>query len=115
MTHFDHLQTTDAVLMELGQRVQRERLRVNLTQEECARESGCSRSTVDRLERGHSIQLSSFMAILKTLALTTRLEMLLPEHLPSPMQQLERKKERKRASGERPKEPKVPFIWGEEQ
>ena len=45
--------TDDAVLAELGERLAHRRIQQGLTQATLSRQAGVSRSTVDRLERGH--------------------------------------------------------------
>ncbi len=91
---------TDAVvLVELGARLRRHRLRLNMTQAELAREAGVSKSTVERLEAGSSTQLSSFVRLLRALDLLENLNLLAREPAPSPMEELRfRGKQRQRAS-----------------
>ncbi|HEX6929299.1 MAG TPA: helix-turn-helix transcriptional regulator, partial [Gammaproteobacteria bacterium] len=58
-----------AVLAELGRRLSHRRIEAGLTQEKLARESGVSKRTVERLEAGSSVQLTSLIRLLRTLAL----------------------------------------------
>jgi len=92
---------TDAtVLAELGRRLARLRLDRNLTQQQLADEAGVSRHTVLRLEDGHSVTLTALLRVLRAHGLLEGLEALVPEPLPSPIEQLERKgRQRRRASG----------------
>ncbi len=109
--------TDEAVLAQLGERLARCRLNRNQTQDEVAAEAGVSKRTVERLEAGHSAQLSNLIRVLRALGLLGNLDRLVPEPLPSPMQQLElqgRVRERAskpRATGEA--EDKE-WTWGDE-
>ncbi|MGD0196540.1 MAG: helix-turn-helix transcriptional regulator [Solirubrobacteraceae bacterium] len=106
-----------ALLAEIGRRLQTQRLDRNLTQDELAAEAGVSRDTVARLERGQSVSLSHALRILRALALLEGLAALIPEPLPSPLEQLERAgRRRRRAAGshatQRNEEPGGGWSWG---
>jgi transcriptional regulator with XRE-family HTH domain len=108
--------STDAgALAELGRRLTRARLDGNLTQADLAREAGVSKRTVERLEAGESTQLGNLLRVLRALDLLGRLDALVPEGSPSPVEQLRlegRQRERVRskatASGAKP------WTWGDE-
>lgn len=94
-------QATDAaVLAEIGRRLALVRLEKNLTQIQLAEQAGVSKSTVQRLESGDvSPQLSGFIRVCRVLDLIERFELLVPEPLPSPVEQLKLGgKRRQRAS-----------------
>lgn len=76
------------VMAELGVRLAHARLKRNATQAQVAREAGVSKRTVERLESGVSVQLSSLLRVLRALGLTPRLDALLPPPAPSPMERL---------------------------
>ncbi|MEE9382984.1 MAG: helix-turn-helix transcriptional regulator [Nannocystaceae bacterium] len=105
MTEFRKLLANEAVLVEVGRRLAETRLALNLSQAKCARDSGVSTSTVERVEHGRSIQLGSFIAILRTLSLLDNLDKLFPKHDGfSPMQRLreeQRSKKRTKTSSKR--------------
>jgi len=102
----------DAVLQELGQRIARYRLNRNMTQGELATESGISTPTVQRLEKGHSTQATNLIRILRTLKLLENLEALVPDPVPSPLQQARMQgKARKRASAPRKRKATTPWTW----
>jgi transcriptional regulator with XRE-family HTH domain len=107
----------EAVLQEIGERVARTRLELNLTQDETAQSAGVSKRTVERLEAGHSVQLGHFLRICRALGLLDRLDAFLPEQVPSPIDLLRfRGRERKRASGVREiSSPQLPWRWGEDE
>jgi transcriptional regulator with XRE-family HTH domain len=101
--------TDEAVLSELGARLERTRLERNLSQRELAAEAGVERKAVQRLEAGEPVKLTSFIRVLRALALLDALDALVPEPLPSPIELLKlRGKRRRRASGTRGKNKKTP-------
>ena len=112
-----HQSTDLAVLAEWGERLSRSRLDRNFTQAQLAAEAGVSKRTVERLEKGESVQLTSFVRILRALGLSDRFELLVPEPEASPIARLESKgKERQRASGTRDSGApggSGPWTWGE--
>src|SRR5690625_4519847 len=86
------------ILAELGQRLARRRLDLDLTQAATAKEAGVSKRTVERMEAGATVQLSSFIRLLRALDLLETLDRLLPEPGPSPLDLLKLKgKQRQRA------------------
>jgi transcriptional regulator with XRE-family HTH domain len=99
--HFNTLTTDAAVLTELGRRLARHRLERNWTQAELAEEAGIGQATVQRAERGESVQMTSMVKLLRTLELLDALDAAIPESIALPIAQLEReqRKTRRRASG----------------
>ena len=79
-----------AILRELGRRLCRCRLNQPLSQGALAEAAGVSRNPVLRLERGESVQLASFIRILRALGLLDNLDAAAPATDPSPMQLLRR-------------------------
>jgi len=112
--------TDDAVLAELGRRLERHRIQRNRTQAEMAEQAGIGRATLQRLERGESVQMTSMIKLLRELGLLTAIDAAIPESIDLPIAQLEReqRKRRKRARGSRgvpPAEPvEEPWRWGDE-
>jgi len=110
---------TDAtVLAELGSRLARTRLERNITQAQLAEEAGIGVATLERMERGESARLSSLIRVLRALGLLERLDALVPEPLPSPIERLRlRGSERRRASRAGPPpgpSASEPWQWGDE-
>lgn len=88
--------TDEQILKELGERVKTERIRQGMTQETLSAKSGVGKSTVERFEKGESLQLLNLIRILRTLNLLQNLQLLIPSGEPSPMEYLYNKSERQR-------------------
>lgn len=105
----------DAVLNELGTRLERARLDVDMTQARLAEEAGVSKSTVERLEKGHSVQLSNLIRVLRVLGLLKNLDNLIPPAGPRPVELLRMQgRQRQRASGSRKRSSETDWTWGDE-
>ncbi len=92
----------DAILAEIGERVARRRLDLQLTQADVAEQAGVAKRTVERIEAGASAQMSSIIRIFRVLDLLPGLDRMIPEAGPRPMDLLKRKgKVRQRASKSR--------------
>ena len=106
--------TDTTILTELGQRLQRQRLNLNISQAALAKEAGVSTPTVQRLEAGSSVQLGSLLRVLRALGLLERLEGLVPPPTVRPMDLLEREgARRQRASSPRDEPEPKPWTWGD--
>ena len=91
-----------AILRELGDRIQRRRLAMNISQIELTRKAGVARKVIQNIESGRGSTLKGFVRTLRALGLTTELGLLLPEPGPSPLELARLKgRERLRASGRR--------------
>lgn len=106
----------DAILVELGTRLARRRLDLQLTQAEVAEQAGIAKRTLERIEAGASAQLSSLIRILRVLDALLGLDRMLPESGPRPMDLLKRKgKVRQRATRQREEKPaEKPWIWDDD-
>ena len=60
---------TDPVLKEIGVRLTQQRVLAELTQAGLAEKAGVSKRTVERIEAGNSIQLSTMIQVLRVLVL----------------------------------------------
>jgi transcriptional regulator with XRE-family HTH domain len=117
--------TDDALLGELGSRFARIRIDRRLTQAQLAEQAGVSKRTVERLERGEAgTQLWGFLRLCRVLGLVERLDVLLPEPEPSPLELMKlRGRLRRRVRPARPamadnlllaEAPAKPWRWGDE-
>src|ERR1700689_932883 len=120
--HLDEIMTDAAVLSELGRRLERHRLERNWTQAVLAAEAGVGQATVQRAERGESVQMTSMIKLLRALELLAGLDVGVPESIELPIARLEReqRRTRRRARGRRghrgaraPEPPEEPWRWGE--
>ena len=119
--------TDEQILQELGTRLKTERIRQKMTQETFAKNCGVAKSTVERFEKGESVQLANLLKMLRTLHQLSGIELLLPVSEPSPMEYLYAKnpKEPERYREVREKTPEYGnsssvkntenFIWGEDK
>ena len=123
LMHFIELLTDDAVLRELGQRLERLRLARNISQQELARSAGVSRATIIRVERGESVQMSTMVKLWRALDLLAEIDAAVPERVDSPIAAVDResrRRERRRATAHRlrqrpsPDAASRPFRWGDE-
>jgi transcriptional regulator with XRE-family HTH domain len=113
------LNTDQTVLTELGRRLARTRLERNISQEGLAIEAGVSKSTVERLEAGRPVKLTSFLRVLRALGQVDVLDRLVPEPLPSPIERV-RLQGRRRQRAARPRnqgsaQPETPWTWGTDE
>lgn len=105
----------DALLAQLGKRLLQYRLNKNMTQAALAEEAGVSERTINRVEHGHSTQLSNFFRLLRSLGLLENMDAFIPEPAISPMQQMKLQgKNRKRASSSESKKRDGTWSWGED-
>lgn len=111
------LLTDDAILAEIGQRIARRRLDMQLTQAVAAEQAGVSKRTLERMEAGYSSQLSSLVRVLRVLDGLPGLDCMIPETGERPMDLLKRKgKIRQRAPGRRAaKSPAMPWAWDDDK
>jgi transcriptional regulator with XRE-family HTH domain len=111
-----NLLADDAILVEIGARIARRRLDLQLTQAAVAEQAGVAKRTLERLEAGHSMQMSNLIRILRVLEGLPGLDRMLPEAGPRPMDLLKREgKPRQRASGgRRSDQPGAPWTWDED-
>lgn len=111
------LRSDDAILAEIGRRIARRRVELDLTQAELAEQAGISKRTVERLENGASIQMSTMIRVFRALKMLDGLERLIPETGPRPLELLKaRGKQRRRASSKNRKDQADQvWSWGDEQ
>jgi len=89
---------TEELMIELGEQLRAQRLRINLTLDDVARKSGLSINAVRRLESGEGSTLASFVSLLKALNRASWLQTLQPPVTINPLDMLKQRERRKRAS-----------------
>jgi transcriptional regulator with XRE-family HTH domain len=118
--HINKSMSGDAILAELGARLERHRVERNRTQAELAEEAGIGRATLQRIERGDSVQLTSIVKLLRALELLGALDAAVPESIALPIAELERQQRRGRRrargrhGGPTPPDEELPWLWGED-
>jgi transcriptional regulator with XRE-family HTH domain len=106
-----------AVLAELGRRLERHRVQRDRTQAELAEQAGIGRATLQRIERGESVQLLSLVKLLRTLDLLEALDSAVPETIELPIARLDRERRppRQRARRRRAAPASTePWTWGDD-
>jgi transcriptional regulator with XRE-family HTH domain len=109
----------DAVLAELGRRLAQRRLAFRLSQAELAEQAGVGKRTVERIEAGHSAQLTNLIRLLRVLELMPALDAMIPPETVRPMTLLKQggklpQRVRKRNDDESAPEGE-PWSWDETQ
>jgi transcriptional regulator with XRE-family HTH domain len=113
---FKNIATDEAVLQELGQRLERRRIDLQLTQANLADQAGVSKRTIERIESGAAAQTSSLIRILRVLDLLGGLDRFIPETGARPMDLIKLQgKLRRRASSKSPPKTATGWAWGEEE
>ena len=116
-----HEATDSAVLQELGERLERRRIDMGVTQAQLAQEAGISKRTVERIEAGDSTDFVMLLRALRVLKLLDTLDQWIPDLPQSPLLLLKsRGRVRKRVGRPRgnqddkvPLNPPVPWKWRE--
>ena len=111
------LLTDQAVLDDIGERLAQRRIESDLTQAELARQAGVGRSTVERMEAGHSTQMSSFIRVMRVLNLLEQFFDRFPKPglSPLPLVKSQRKLRQRASSKRRPaQEPDREWVWDDD-
>jgi len=77
--------TDQAILQEVGERLERRRIDAGLTQARLAEEAGVSKRTVERIEAGHSTDFVMLLRVLRVLKLMEPLDQLVADLPQSPL------------------------------
>ena len=104
-----------AVLMELGARIKRNRIDMQLSQQDFAAKTGISTRTLSAAENGEDIRLSSLIRILRTLGCLENIDLLLPELAFDPEAYRTLGRERKRISKSNKNRNKIKWKWEDEK
>jgi len=101
-----------AILKELGVRISQYRINFQLSQARLAEQAGVSKRTIERIESGHSTQMSSMIRVLRVLELLPGLDSLIPETGPRPLDLLKLEgRKRQRAYSSRSKNDEKDAAW----
>lgn len=103
-----------AILKELGLRIKRGRLDMQLSQEDFAKKAGISARTLSSVENGDDIRLGNLIKILRTMGCVENFDLLLPELSFNPEDYRLLGKERKRVSRKTAVQDHHQWKWGDE-
>jgi len=106
----DDFSNVDDCIDEIGSRIRSARIKAHYTQEDLSRLSGVSLNSVARLEQGKTVQLDTFLRVVKVLRLLPRLEVMFPREEISPMQLI--KKEKAKVIYRKSSAKKTQWKWG---
>ena len=101
--------------MELGARIKRNRIDMQLSQQDFAAKAGISTRTLSAAENGEDIRLSNLIRILRTLNCLENLDLLLPELAFDPESYRTLGRERKRVSRTIENNDTSEWKWGDEK
>ncbi len=103
--------TNQMVLKEIGTRLQKYRLDMNMKQSELSKKSGVSVATIRRLESGEDVGLGKVVSVLLAMGLSSNLDCIIPEETVNPIDVSRLGHTRKRAVKKGKKEKNL--TWGE--
>ena len=105
------LLTTPQIEQELGRRLRRRRLELNLSQEGVALHSGLSRRTITAVEHGQGATLATLIELLRALDAMDILDNFLPDPGPSPLVMARLREEPMRRYASKPRRAPDPAAW----
>lgn len=104
-----------AILKEIGIRIKRNRIDMQLSQRDFAAKAGVSVRTLSSAENGEDIRLSNLIRILRAMDYVENLNLLLPELSLDPESYRILGKERQRVSKKTEKKNTSEWKWGDEE
>lgn len=105
------LLTTSQIEQQLGRRLKRRRLELNLSQEGAALHSGLSRRTITAVEHGQGATLATLIDLLRALDAVDILEDFLPDPGPSPLAMARLREDPIRRYASKPRRAPDPAAW----
>lgn len=99
---------------ELGRKIEAFRLSQNMRQDDVARMTGLSRSTIVRVESGKGGTIDSLIRIVKALGIEERLDNLVPDARISPLEKRDEPQMRQRARPGKTDGQSETWTWGDE-
>lgn len=110
--------SSQAALSDLGSKLKTYRIYRGLTQEDLAEKTGVSRRSIQYMENGRDINLTTLIKVLMAFGLDSNLELLVPDSNRRPSFFVKNKgviPQRARASKQTKQTVKKAFKWGDEQ
>ncbi|WP_323762154.1 helix-turn-helix transcriptional regulator [Maricaulis sp.] len=110
----DEVLPIDALLKQIGARIERYRIARHIKQEDLAEQAGISSRTLRRLEAGGNGTLDTVARVLRALDMDDRLLALVPDAALSPLDPRSARKHPRQRVRDSAKAPKRPWQWGDE-
>ena len=107
-------ENNETILKEMGRRIADVRIAISLTQEELAARAGVSLRTIERIEKGNSVNVDKILNVLRAVQCLSALEVLVPAQELSPAEFFQGKKKRKRVSAKMKQASRPEWKWGDE-
>jgi len=112
ISYIDWYAMSDKALEEtLGAYVKHHRLEQNKTQEEVARAAGISRSTLGLMEKGETVNLVTFIAVLRVLEQLDVLDAFLVKQQFSPIELAKMEKNKRERASSKTKHDNIELDW----
>ena len=100
------------ILIEIGHRIQRQRIDMGLTQAQLSAIAGVSLKTIVNIEKGEDVKLSVLISVLRAENIAYNLDSLIENVLIRPSDYQKLSKPRKRVRHSKTKE--TTWVWGDE-
>jgi len=104
----------DALLGQIGARIEGYRIARRIKQEDLAKQAGISSRTLRRLEAGGNGTLDTLARVLRALDMDDRLLTLVPDAELSPLDPRSARKQPRQRVRDSAKAPERPWQWGDE-
>lgn len=111
-------ESANTVMREMGKRLRSFRINFPMTQEELAEESGLSLRTIQRMEKGESVQTESLIRVMSAMGILSNMERLIPQEEVRPSDLFLLGKQRQRAPSPEyrsQKRQEGEWVWGEDR
>jgi len=110
------VKSPQALVTEIGSKLERLRLARNVTQTELARTAGVSERTLRRLESGNGATLDTLVRVLSALKLEQNLDLLVPDPRIRPIERIRTGgSERQRSRSVKANQPAKQWQWGPQE
>lgn len=110
----DEILPIEALLGQIGARIERYRIARHIKQEDLAAQAGISSRTLRRLEASGNGTLDTVARVLRALDMDERLLTLVPDATLSPLDPRSARKQPRQRVRDSAKAPEQPWQWGDE-
>ena len=105
--------TDKGVLAEIGRRIRQKRLNKNMTHNELVEQTGLSRATISKIEKGDSASFLNIVMILRALDAIDQLDLFLPSTLVDPAAIAKFEGHKRQRASKKKAETDTQWEWGE--